>query len=138
ASNKQIVKPGEWNKRGAHFKMGPQDEVGFVTPPPIPMELRSSQLDMEAMMQRGGPSWAMFGNIQQQLTAYVMSQISASANQITKPFHQGIIDCITDIDNFWHQLVKNNKYKIYDRDYPEGLPAYVSSYPASNRVSSIV
>lgn len=102
--------------------MGIDESVGFIVPPPIPVELRSSQLDMEAMMQRGGPSWAMFGSIQQQLTSYVMSQIAASANQITKPFHQGVIDCLTDIDNFFYDMIRDNKYKPYGRGLPEGLP----------------
>ncbi len=122
SSAARIVKPEDWDKRGAHFKMGPQDDIGFITPPPIPVELRSSQLDMEAMMQRGGPSWAMFGNIQQQLTSYVMSQISASASQISKPYHEGVVDCLTDIDNFWYDLMKDNKYKPYGRALPGGLP----------------
>jgi len=124
-SGKQIVKPEDWYQRGAHFRMAPEDEIGFIAPPPIPVELRSSQLDMEAMMQRGGPSWAMFGNIQQQLTAYVMSQIAASANQVSKAYHQGIMDCLTDIDNFWYGLMKENNYKPYGRGMPEGLPADV-------------
>ena len=122
ASQKQIVKPEEWNKRGAHFKLGPNDDLGFIQPPAIPVELRSSQLDMEAMMQRGGPSWAMYGNIQQQMTAYVMSQIAASANQTTKAYHHGIIDCITDIDNFWLHLMQEHKYKPYGLGLPSGLP----------------
>jgi len=100
-SSKPIVKPEDWYKRGDHFRMTPEDDVGYIQPPAIPIELRSSQLDMEAMMQRGGPSWAMFGNIQQKITAYVMSQIASSANQIAKSYHDGVIDCMTDIDNFW-------------------------------------
>jgi hypothetical protein len=122
ASGKTIIDPKTFYKRGGHYKMGPQDEIGFMEPPPIPVELRSTQLDMEAMMQRGGPSWAMYGNIQQQLTAYVMSQIAASANQITKPYHQGIIDCLTDIDNFFFNLIKDNNYKVYGREFPKELP----------------
>ena len=122
SSAERIVKPEDWDRRGAHFKLGPQDEIGFIAPPPMPVEIRSSQLDMEAMMQRGGPSWAMFGNIQQQLTAYVMSQISASANQIAKAYHEGVVDCISDIDNFWLDIMKEQKYKPYGRGLPAGLP----------------
>lgn len=124
-SGKQIIRPEDWNKRGAHFKMAPEDEIGFIAPPPIPMELRSAQLDMEAMMQRGGPSWAMFGSVQQQMTSYVMSQVASSANQIAKPYHQGIVDCITDIDNFWLYLMSEFNYKPYGKGLPSGLPAGV-------------
>ena len=121
-SGRQIVKPEDWAKRGGHFKMGPQDEVGFIHPPPIPMELRSAQLDMEAMMQRGGPSWSMFGTVTQQMTSYMMSQVAASVSQNTKPYHQGIIDCFTDIDNFWLYLIRENKYRPYGKGLPSGLP----------------
>lgn len=120
-SGKPIVKPEDWNKRGAHFRMAPEDSIGFIQPPAIPIELRSAQLDMEAMMQRGGPSWAVFGNISQQLTAYVMSQIAASTNQVSHPFHQGVIDCLTDIDNFWLDMIKEQNYKPYGIGLPSGL-----------------
>lgn len=121
-SGKQIVNPQDWYRRGAHFRMGPQDEIGFVQPPAIPVELRSSQLDMEAMMQRGGPSWAMFGAVQQQLSAFVMSQIAASANQISKPYHQAVVDVLTDIDNLWLEQIRNFNYKPYGRALPPELP----------------
>ena len=119
---KQIVKPEDWNKRGAHYKMAPEDEIGFVQQPVIPVELRSTQLDMEAMMQRGGPSWAMYGNVQQQMTAYVMSQVVASTNQTCKAYHRAVVDCLTDIDNFWLYLMINQKYKPYGLQLPRDLP----------------
>jgi len=120
--SQKIVTPETWYRRGAHYKMGPQEEIGFITPPAIPVELRSAQLDMEAMMQRGGPSWAMFGTVQQQMTAYVMSQVAASTNQVSKAYHQGVVDCITDVDNFWYDLMKEQSYKPYGRGLPDGLP----------------
>lgn len=121
-SGKQIVKPEDWNRRGAHFKMSPEDDIGFITPPPIPLELRSAQLDMEAMMQRGGPSWTMFGASQQAMTSYVMSQIAASTNQIAKAYHQGVVDCLTDIDNFWLYMMSEFRYKPYGIGLPTGIP----------------
>lgn len=121
-STTQIVKPEEWYRRGAHFKMGPQDEIGFVVPPPIPMELRSAQLDMEAMMQRGGPTWTQYGNVAQGMTAFVMSQVIASTNNTAQAFHRGLIDCISDIDNFWLDLMRTYEYKPYGMTIPDGLP----------------
>ena len=121
-SGTQIVKPEQWYKRGAHFKMAPEDEIGFIAPPAIPVELRSAQLDMEAMMQRGGPSWAMYGNVAGQMTSYVMSQITASTNQISKACHHGVVDCITDIDNFWFDMMKEQHYKPYGMSVPKNLP----------------
>ncbi len=121
-SGKAIVKPEDVFRRGAIFRGGPDDSVDFIGTPPIPLELRSTQLDLEAMMQRGGVSWSMFGNVQGQITAYVMSQIAASANQVMKPFHQAFINRYEDIDNDWLEDIKWRGIKPYGWKYPDALP----------------
>ena len=122
AGNAKLVQPETWNTRGAHYKIGPQDEIGFITPPPIPVELRSTQLDLEAMEQRGGPSWAMFGASQQRMTAYAMSQIASTTHQVSRAYHRGVIDCTTDVDNFIYDMARVNKYKPYGMEIPDNLP----------------
>lgn len=121
-SGQPIVKPEDVFRRGAIFRMSPDEDVSFLVPPPPPVEIRSTQLDMEAMLQRGGPSWQMFGSVPGQMTAYVMSMIAASTNQIAKPYHRGIIDCITDIDNFWLDLIRTHNYKPHGLSLPKLLP----------------
>lgn len=118
ASGKPIVKPEEVFKRGAVFRGGPQDSVSYLTPPPIPLEIRSAQLDMEAMMQRGGVSWSMTGTAMAGMTAYVMSQIAASANQVIKPFHQAIVNLVSDIDNFWVSDIRQTGARPYGYKLP--------------------
>jgi hypothetical protein len=110
----KIVKPGEWDKRGAHFKLGLQDEVGYIQPPAMAVEMRSSTMDLEAMEQRGGPSWSMYGDVSSQMTAYVMSQIVSSTNQAACEFHDGICDIKTDIDNWWRELIRDSGFKPYN------------------------
>ena len=128
-SGKAIVKPEDVFRRGPIFRGGPDDSVEFIGAPPIPLELRSTQLDLEAMMQRGGVSWSMYGNVQGQLTAYVMSQIAASANQVIRPFHQANIYRIEDIDNDWLADIAERGVKPYNWKYPDDLPdnVYVSA-----------
>jgi hypothetical protein len=121
-SGKAIVKPEDVFRRGAIFRGGPDDSVEFIGTPPIPLELRSTQLDLEAMMQRGGVSWAMHGAVAGQITAYVMSQIAASANQVMKPFHQAVIDALSDMDNDDLADIRNRGIKPYGWEYPDGLP----------------
>ena len=121
-SGQPIVKPENVFKRGAIFRMTPEEDVYFLQHPALPVEMRTTMLDMEAMMQRGGPAWSMFGAVQGQTTAYVMSQIAASTEQAAKPFHKGVIHCLTDIDNFWLDLMKKFNYKPLDRELPAGLP----------------
>jgi len=100
-SGKAIVKPEEIWKRGAIFRGGINDSVEFLNTPPVPLELRQNQIDLEAMMQRGGVSWAMHGAIQGRMTTYMMSLIASSAMQVVAPFHQALINIISDIDNSW-------------------------------------
>ena len=121
-SGKPIVKPEDLDRRGAIFRMTPEDDVYFLQPPAMPVEMRTTMLDMEAMMQRGGPAWTMFGSTQGQMTAYVMSQIAASTEQAAKPFHRGVIHCLTDIDNFLLDLMRKHNYKPFDRELPKNLP----------------
>lgn len=120
-SGKPIVKPEEVFRRGAIWRGGPEDSVEFVQPPDMPLELRSNQLDLEAMMQRGGVSWSMFGATQGQMSAYVMSQISASANQVLSPFHQALQDLYADIDNDWLQDILQRGIRPYGWKRPAGL-----------------
>ena len=122
ASAKQIVQPETWYRRGAHYKLGLQDEIGFVQPPAVPVEVRGIQLDLEAMRDRGGPSSSMFGSVTNRMTAYAMSQVAATTNQLSKDYHLGVIDCITDIDNFFYDLIKTNNFQPYGMKLPKDLP----------------
>lgn len=121
-SGKSIVRPEEVFKRGAIFRGGPEDNVEFIGVPPLPLELRSTQLDLEAMMQRGGVSWALYGNVQGAMTAYVMSQVSASAEQVTSPFHRAIIDTVSEIDNDWLDDIRDRGITPYEWELPADLP----------------
>lgn len=118
----RIVKPEDIFKRGAIFRMGLDEDVDFLQPPVIPVELRTTQLDLEAQLQRGGVSWALYGNVQQQLSSYVFAQIAASAQQMVRPFHQGIVNLLSDIDNFWIDMIRDNKYRPYGFTIPSELP----------------
>lgn len=119
---KAIVRPEDVFRRGAIFRGGPDDNISFIGAPPMPLELRSTQLDLEAMMQRGGVSWSMFGSVQGQMTAYVMSQIAASANQIIKPFHEAIIHLIEDESNDWLADIRDRDVRPYSWQLPPKLP----------------
>ncbi len=119
---KAIVKAEDLFRRGSILRMGPQDDVKYLEKPPIPLELRTTQADLEAMAQRGGPSFGMFGDLQGNITAYVMSQIAASANQIIKPFLQGYINLISDIDTDIVKDCQGRGVRPYGLPLPDSLP----------------
>tara|TARA_Y100000310_G_scaffold345865_1_gene471864 strand:- start:11117 stop:12736 length:1620 start_codon:yes stop_codon:yes gene_type:complete len=121
-SGKSIVKPEDVFRRGAIFRGGPDDSVEFMASPAMPLELRSTQLDLEAMMQRGGVNWSMFGAVQGRMSAIVMSQIAASANQIMKPFHQAIVNLNDDEANDWLDDIRHRNISPYGWKLPTALP----------------
>jgi len=120
-SGKAIVKPDEVFKRGIVWRGGPEDSVDFVTPPSMPLELRSNQLDLEAMMQRGGFSWSVYGATQGDISAYVMSQIAASAGQVISPFKKARENLYEDIANDWLQDIIDRGINPYSWKRPKGL-----------------
>ncbi|MDP1907923.1 MAG: hypothetical protein Q8K85_06455, partial [Hyphomicrobium sp.] len=121
-SGKPIIRPEDVFRRGAIYRGGPDDSLEFIGAPPVPLEIRSTQLDLEAMMQRGGVSWAMYGNVSGQMTSYVMSQISASANQVMRPFHQALQNLFADIDNAWIDEIRWRGVTPYGWKIPPALP----------------
>uniref|UniRef100_A0A6H1ZWX2 Uncharacterized protein n=1 Tax=viral metagenome TaxID=1070528 RepID=A0A6H1ZWX2_9ZZZZ len=121
-SGKGILREADMFKRGAIFRGGPEDSVNPLETLSIPVELRSAQLDMEAMMQRGGVSWAAQGNMQGQTTSYMMAQVVSSTAQVAKPYHQAVINAITDIDNQWLRHMREYRAKPYGIGLPQGLP----------------
>jgi len=78
-------------------------------------------MDMEAMLQRAGPPWSLYGTSTQGMTAYAMAQVASGAAQMAQPFHQGIIDLLTDIDNFWLEQIRNYGYEPHGQEYPKEL-----------------
>jgi hypothetical protein len=121
-STNPIVKLADLMKRGVVWRGAPEDSVEYVTPPPIPLELRGALLDMEAMKDRGGPSAAMFGAVAQQMTSFMMSQVSSLTAMMASAYHEGLINCLTDIDNFWVQQMKDNSHSPYGFKWPKEIP----------------
>jgi len=65
------------------------------------------------MIQRGWLPWTLFGNVSGNMSAYVVSQIAASAKQVLFPFHDAGQNVLTDIDNYWVDECRENSYQPY-------------------------
>jgi hypothetical protein len=100
-------------KRGAIFKGGLQDTIEPLAVPQMPIELRTDRFDIQNMMQRGGLPWSMSGNLQSDMSGYMMAQVASSAMETLGPYHDAIQNCLADIDNFWLDEMKNNSYNPY-------------------------
>jgi hypothetical protein len=114
-----ILKEKDLNKRGAIFRGAPEDKISTITMPALPIELRSNAIDMESMLQRGEPPWALYGTAQAQMSAYVMSQIAASTEQIIGSYHEDLIGLLTDIDNLWYSMIRDKNFSPYGFKLPK-------------------
>jgi len=97
--------------RGAIIELGSSGEIpGYITKPPLPVELQQLLFAYDNMLQRGSVPYALFGNVQQQIAGILMTQIADSASQILSPFHEAYIGLLDDIDNNWARAIVDNIY----------------------------
>ncbi len=123
ATGQQIVPDAEQlYRRGAHFRMTPQDDLGYLQKPPIPVELRTMLFDVGNMIQRGSLPHVMYGNIQQQINSYIISVAAASGQQALAPYKEAIETCITDVCNLWLNQVWHQQLRPYGVRTPPKLP----------------
>jgi len=111
------------DKWGAIFRLGPNDDVGFIEPPAIPVELRTAMFEYSNMIQRGMFPWVLHGNLQQQLSYLAMANVASSALQQLTPYQEGLEGVLTDVDNFWLSMIKVNNFKPYGFEMPKIIAA---------------
>ena len=117
-----ILREEDLFKRGAIFRGGQGDKVGPLPVPPIPVELRSMMFDYQNMLQRGLFPWAIFGNIQQQMSYLAMANIASAALQVLTPYMDGLRGLFSDINDYWYSLIDKNGYRPYGFEMPENMP----------------
>ena len=117
-----ILKEENMFKRGAVFSMGLDENIGILPTSQIPIESRTLIMDTQNMMQKGSFPSALYGNLQQQTSSYLMSQITGSALSILKPYHEAVGFLIQEVDN--NQLADIRKYNLqpYNFKLPKDLP----------------
>jgi len=103
-----VNNPDDMNKRGAHFRMGFNEEIGTLGPNSIPPEFQTLLFNLRNMQQRGGFSDVVFGNIIQEVSATLVSQAAESAQQILSPFHVSSQYVVSEVSQGWFNVVKQN------------------------------
>ncbi|MBT9132886.1 MAG: hypothetical protein DDT33_01416 [Firmicutes bacterium] len=125
-----------------HYAPG---EAGLqpVAQNPIPLEIRTSLLDMEKRMAKGSFSDAVYGMVAGQ-PGYALSQLaSSSANQILYPYMEAKHFILAECDKFWlKNLKKSGKVfrirgkldeKLHPVDIPDDADILVESDLATQR-----
>ena len=90
--------------------------------PAIPVEVRTILFDYGNRIQRVLFPWALFGNIQQQTSGYMMSQIASAAMGVLTPYKEGIIALLSDTSNYWYYELKERKLTTHGFKMPKNIP----------------
>jgi len=120
-----ILRQEDLFKRGAIFRGAPGEDVGPLPVPPIPVELRTMMFDYQNMLQRGMFPWAIFGNIQMQMSYLAMANIASAALQVLTPYMDGFRGLRSDINNYWIKFLMLTKFKPHKFIVPEHMPEEV-------------
>ena len=117
ADNPIVRSREEFYKRGAHYAVPPDGEIGVIAMPPIPAEAQTQLLSYRNMIQRGGFSDTVFGNLLGQTSAIVISQAAEAAQQILIPYHQAVEYVCSEISRYWidTMLKRPGRYKFISR-----------------------
>jgi len=102
-----ILREADIFKRGAIFRMTPEEDVGILPTAPLPLELRTQTMDAQSRLQRGSVPYALYGNVQQVISSVLMSQIASAALQILKPYHEATKSLMEELDNDWADAIKS-------------------------------
>ena len=120
ADGTPILQEENMFKRGAVFRKGPLDNIDTLPVGNIPTELRTVMFDITNQVQRGSLPWAMFGNIQQEMASYLMSQISTAAKQVLTDYRNAVKGALEDIDTIWIEDMLGGE-RPRDFDFPSDL-----------------
>ena len=121
----QILTEENTDKFGAIYRLGPNDEVGPVQPPIIPIELRTIMFEYSNMMQRGMFPWAIFGNIQMQMSYLAMANIASAALQVLTPYMDAFKGLRSDINSYHYKMLRLTKFKPHKFIMPKDMPEEV-------------
>lgn len=114
-----ILKSENLFKRGAIFRGSPNDTIEALDMPPIPVEVQSMLMTYQNMKQRGEFPYIMYGNLQQALAGYAISQIASASLQVLTPYHNAVKGLLSDIDNFWLAAILAGNTKLEDFKVPK-------------------
>lgn len=96
-----VENPEDLFKRGAHFRLGVDDELGTLASSGIPPEGSQLLFNLRNMAQRGGFSDITFGNFVQEVTLGLISQAAESAQQILFPYYMATKYVFTTVSQTW-------------------------------------
>lgn len=113
------LRPEDLFKRGAIFSIEPDEDIFPVATPPLPAEMRGHQFELRGQVQRGLFSDISFGNVTQQISGFLMSNITAASKQTLDPFFRAVKAVMGEAATMNIQVMRNLDFKLGDRDFPD-------------------
>lgn len=110
------------NRYGTVFHGQPGESVTPLGTTPIPVEITSILFRYENELQRGLFPWAVFGNIQQQMSYLAMANVASAALQVLTPYSDAIKGMRTDVNNFQQDMIIMNGFRPHKFKVPDNLP----------------
>jgi len=100
----------------------PGEDVRPLQGTPIPVELTNILFHYQNELQRGMFPWAVFGNVQQQMSYLAMANVASASMQILTPYKDAVQGMRTDVDNFWMEMILENNFHPYLFKKPGSMP----------------
>ena len=119
------IDPDEVFRRGAIIKIGLQEELKKLEAGAVPVDVRTALFDIQGMIQRGALPWALYGNVQQEIASYLMSQIASAAHQVLDDYRDGIRAALEDGDKMWLDQMQDQNLTVGEFKLPPELPEEV-------------
>jgi len=120
-----IMTEESMDRWGSILRGAPGESAGALQPPAIPVELRTIMFEYSNMIQRGMFPWAIFGNVQMQMSYLAMANIASAALQVLTPYMDAFRGLRSDINDYWIKLLTTTKYRPHKFIVPANMPEEV-------------
>jgi len=100
----------------------PGESVAPLQGVTIPVELTNILFHYQNELQRGMFPWAVFGNVQQQMSYLAMANVASASMQILTPYKDAIQGMRTDVNNFWTDMILENGFNPHNFKRPNNMP----------------
>ena len=118
----QIATEDLMNRWGSILHGEPGEDVKPLVGTPIPVELTNIMFHYQNELQRGMFPWAVFGNVQQQMSYLAMANVASAAMQTLTPYKGAVQGMRTDVNNFWTDMILMNGFNPHKFKKPANLP----------------
>ena len=117
-----IATEAQMDRWGSVLHGQPGEDVRPLQQPQIPVELTNMLYTYQNELQRTFFPYAVFGNIQQQLSYLAMANVASASLQVLTPYIDAFKGLRTDLNNFWADMILENGLHPHKFVVPGNIP----------------